>query len=211
MARYEAGYVQRDEEQGDRSGLGMIGLAGPLLAELSVRRAALPHLEELTQATGETAAIAVWNGSNAIVVEQMKFHPARSSTAWRRGMRHKSSPSSPAARRRRTTVRGGYPHLVAAAYWMVLREAYLGLEESAHEELIAYMTTAPPSTMARHVTRSAACPLLPVHRRSRRYIDGQRARSQSGTCTVNRPREAVLEAARGCPAGAVFRGEPTRS
>ena len=66
-----AGYVQRDDDTGRyRLGLGMIGLAGPLLADLDVRRAALPHLEELTEATGETAAIAVWNGTNAIVVEQ---------------------------------------------------------------------------------------------------------------------------------------------
>lgn len=68
----EAGYVQRDLDSGRyRLGLGMIGLAGPLLAELDVRRAALPHLEELSQATGETAALAVWNGSTAIVVEQV--------------------------------------------------------------------------------------------------------------------------------------------
>lgn len=68
----EAGYVQRDLDSGRyRLGLGMIGLAGPLLSELDVRRAALPHLEELTQSTGETAALAVWNGTAAIVVEQV--------------------------------------------------------------------------------------------------------------------------------------------
>ena len=68
----EAGYVQRDLDSGRyRLGLGMIGLAGPLLAELDVRRAAFPHLEEITQTTGETAALAVWNGSTAIVVEQV--------------------------------------------------------------------------------------------------------------------------------------------
>lgn len=67
----ESGYVQRDVSTGRyRLGLGMIGLAGPLLAELDVRRAAMPHLEELTEGTGETAAVAVWNGTNAIVVEQ---------------------------------------------------------------------------------------------------------------------------------------------
>ncbi|GAA4763700.1 IclR family transcriptional regulator [Citricoccus nitrophenolicus] len=68
----EAGYVQRDLDSGRyRLGLGMIGLAGPLLSELDVRRAALPHLEELTQSTGETSALAVWNGAAAIVVEQV--------------------------------------------------------------------------------------------------------------------------------------------
>lgn len=68
----EAGYVQRDEESGRfRLGLGVIMLSGPLLADLDVRRAALPFLEDLTAATRETSAIAVWNGTEAIVVEQV--------------------------------------------------------------------------------------------------------------------------------------------
>ena len=68
----EAGYVQRDEDTGRfRLGLGVIMLSGPLLADLDVRRAALPYLEELTAATRETAAISVWNGTEAIVVEQV--------------------------------------------------------------------------------------------------------------------------------------------
>ena len=47
----EAGYVQRDEPPGhSRLGLGMNTLTGPQLAELDVRRAALPHLEELPAA-----------------------------------------------------------------------------------------------------------------------------------------------------------------
>ncbi|MDQ4490947.1 hypothetical protein RBS60_12155 [Sinomonas sp. ASV486] len=36
-----------------------------------MRRAALPYLEELTEKTGETSALAVWNGEEAIVVEQV--------------------------------------------------------------------------------------------------------------------------------------------
>ncbi|MFC9773339.1 MULTISPECIES: IclR family transcriptional regulator [unclassified Pseudarthrobacter] len=68
----EAGYVQRDEETGRyRLGLGLLALAGPLLAELDVRRAALPYLEQLTENTHETSAISVWNGHEAIVVEQV--------------------------------------------------------------------------------------------------------------------------------------------
>lgn len=68
----EAGYVQRDEATGRyRLGLGVIGLSGPLLADLDVRRAALPYLEELTEATSETSAISVWNGQEAVVVEQV--------------------------------------------------------------------------------------------------------------------------------------------
>ncbi|GAB2902135.1 IclR family transcriptional regulator [Neomicrococcus lactis] len=68
----EAGYVQRDFETGRyRLGLGVIALSGPLLADLDVRRAALPYLEELSEQTQETSAISVWNGSSAIVVEQV--------------------------------------------------------------------------------------------------------------------------------------------
>ncbi|WP_310058064.1 IclR family transcriptional regulator [Arthrobacter ginsengisoli] len=68
----EAGYVQRDEETGRyRLGLGLLALSGPLLADLDVRRAAVPYLEQLTESTQETSAISVWNGHEAIVVEQV--------------------------------------------------------------------------------------------------------------------------------------------
>ncbi|MGO1181519.1 MAG: IclR family transcriptional regulator [Micrococcaceae bacterium] len=68
----EAGYVQRDETTGRyRLGLGLLGLAAPLLADLDVRRAALPHLERLTEATGETSGLSLWNGTEAVVVEQV--------------------------------------------------------------------------------------------------------------------------------------------
>jgi DNA-binding IclR family transcriptional regulator len=42
-----------------------------LLADLDVRRAAVPYLEQLTESTHETSAISVWNGHEAIVVEQV--------------------------------------------------------------------------------------------------------------------------------------------
>lgn len=68
----DAGYVQRDEATGRyRLGLGLLALSGPLLADLDVRRAALPYLEELTERTLETSALAVWNGQEAVVVEQV--------------------------------------------------------------------------------------------------------------------------------------------
>ena len=68
----EVGYVERDAESGRyRLGLGVIGLAGPLLAELDVRRLAQPVLESLTLQTHETSALAVWNGTGAVVVEQV--------------------------------------------------------------------------------------------------------------------------------------------
>lgn len=68
----QAGYVERDEATGRyRLGLGMIGLAGPLLAELDIRRVAAPYLEQLTETTGETSAITIWNGDEGVVVEQV--------------------------------------------------------------------------------------------------------------------------------------------
>ncbi|MGH3359841.1 MAG: IclR family transcriptional regulator, partial [Nocardioidaceae bacterium] len=44
---------------------------GPLLADLDVRRACHPALDELVDITGETAALMVWNGHESVVVEQV--------------------------------------------------------------------------------------------------------------------------------------------
>jgi len=78
-----AGYVERDEETGRfRLGLGLIALSGPLLADLDVRRAAHADLEELTATTGETSALAIWNGAEAIVVEEIPSpHQVKSTAA----------------------------------------------------------------------------------------------------------------------------------
>lgn len=68
----EAGYVERLPESGRyRLGLGVIALSGPLLAELDVRRAAAPLLHDLTARTCETSAVCLWNGHEAVVVEQV--------------------------------------------------------------------------------------------------------------------------------------------
>lgn len=64
--------VVRDAESGRfRLGLGLIGLAGPLLANLDVRRVAYPALEELTERTQETSALVVWSGNESVSVEQV--------------------------------------------------------------------------------------------------------------------------------------------
>lgn len=64
--------VERDEQSGRfRLGVGVIGLAGPLLAHLDVRSVSYSALEELVQLTGETTALAVWSGHESIVVEQI--------------------------------------------------------------------------------------------------------------------------------------------
>ena len=52
-------------------GLGLIAVAGPLLAELEERRVAYPVLRELTDQTGETSALMVWNGTESMCVEQI--------------------------------------------------------------------------------------------------------------------------------------------
>lgn len=68
----QAEIVERDEgSRKFRLGLGLISIAGPLLANLDVRRLALPLLEELTAATGETSALMVWSGHEAVTVEQV--------------------------------------------------------------------------------------------------------------------------------------------
>lgn len=84
----QAGYVERESTGGRfRLGLGLIGLAGPLLADLDVRRLARPALENLVAATDETAALALWDGRGAIVVEQVPSrrqvkHTASLGTRW---------------------------------------------------------------------------------------------------------------------------------
>src|SRR6476661_4372376 len=64
--------VERDPEtRRFRLGLGLIAVAGPLLAELEERRVAYPVLRELTERTGETSAVMVWNGTESLCVEQI--------------------------------------------------------------------------------------------------------------------------------------------
>ena len=67
--------VERDAEtRRFRLGLGLIAVAGPLLAELEERRVAYPVLRELSEQTGETSALMVWSGDESICVEQIASH-----------------------------------------------------------------------------------------------------------------------------------------
>lgn len=130
-----AGYVQRDADTGRyRLGLGMIGLAGPLLAELDVRRAALPHLEELTQATRETAAIVVWNGSAAIVVEQVAS-PHQVKHSANIGTRYNRFASSSVRVFLSELSADEVDQLLSVA--TVEREGYSGPEDPAYRQLAA--------------------------------------------------------------------------
>lgn len=64
--------VDRDEETRKyRLGVGLIAIAGPLLANLDVRKVAYSILEDLREATGETAVLNIWDGSESVSVEQI--------------------------------------------------------------------------------------------------------------------------------------------
>lgn len=64
--------VERDEPSRKfRLGLGLLSVAGPLLADLDVRRLGLPALRDLTERTGESSALLVWNAGEAVTVEQV--------------------------------------------------------------------------------------------------------------------------------------------
>ena len=64
--------VEQDSEtRRFRLGLGLIAVAGPLLADLDVRRAAHPVMLELAEQVGETVALSVWDGRAAVTVEQI--------------------------------------------------------------------------------------------------------------------------------------------
>lgn len=64
--------VERDEASRKyRLGLGLIAVAGPLLAGLDVRRIAMDDLRELSETTAETAALNIWDGTAAVTVEQV--------------------------------------------------------------------------------------------------------------------------------------------
>lgn len=53
-------------------GVGLMGIAAPLLASLDVRRIALPELEALRDAVDETVALCVWDGHESVSVEQVE-------------------------------------------------------------------------------------------------------------------------------------------
>lgn len=76
-----------------RLGMGVISLAGPLLANLDVRRVAYPVLTDLSRRTGETAALMLWDGSEAVCVEQVpSTHQVKHTTPL--GTRYRDAASS---------------------------------------------------------------------------------------------------------------------
>lgn len=64
--------VEQDPEtQRFSLGVGIVTLAGPLLADMDARKAARPILRDITEATGESSALVVWTGSDSVVVEHV--------------------------------------------------------------------------------------------------------------------------------------------
>ncbi|MFD5660700.1 IclR family transcriptional regulator [Streptomyces hirsutus] len=90
----QSGLVERDEAtRRFRLGLGVIAMAGPLLADLDVRRVAYPVLQELSHRTGETSALMLWNGTESVCVEQVASrHEVKHSTPL--GTRYNTAASS---------------------------------------------------------------------------------------------------------------------
>lgn len=66
------GWVEQDPATRKyRLGLGLIAIAGPLLANLNVRQVAHPYLQELAAASKETTVLAVWEDAASVTVEQI--------------------------------------------------------------------------------------------------------------------------------------------
>ena len=66
------GWVEQDATTRKyQLGLGLIAVAGPLLANLNVRKVAYPYLRELAEATQETTVLVIWEESAAVTVEQI--------------------------------------------------------------------------------------------------------------------------------------------
>lgn len=86
--------VERDEQTRKfRLGTGLIAIAGPLLANLHVRRIAYPLLNELAKATGETAVLNIWDGAESVSVEQIpSSHPVKHTSAM--GSRYRTGMSA---------------------------------------------------------------------------------------------------------------------
>lgn len=111
--------VERDTQSRKyRLGLGLLSVAGPLLADLDVRRAALPVLRDLAARSGETSALVVWSGSEAVTVEQVPSpHQIKHTTPL--GTRYQTAESASVqvflaelpAEEVRTRVLGGRPRL----------------------------------------------------------------------------------------------------
>ena len=63
--------VQDEQSRKYELSWGLLGIAGPLLSQLSVRRVAYPLMEDLRDSTQETVSLVVFDGLEGISVEQV--------------------------------------------------------------------------------------------------------------------------------------------
>jgi DNA-binding IclR family transcriptional regulator len=64
--------IRRDPDTGRLAlGMGLVTLAAPVLASFEVRGVVRPFLERLAANTGETASFSVWDGREAVSIEQV--------------------------------------------------------------------------------------------------------------------------------------------
>jgi DNA-binding IclR family transcriptional regulator len=64
--------IRRDAETGRLSlGIGLVTLAAPVLARFEIRDLVRPALAKLAAQTGETASFSVWDGEEAVSIEQV--------------------------------------------------------------------------------------------------------------------------------------------
>jgi DNA-binding IclR family transcriptional regulator len=73
VATLESEYLVRRETGTGRVslGLGLVALAAPATAGLGIKEAVRPLLAELAQEAGETSSFSVWDGSQAVSIEQV--------------------------------------------------------------------------------------------------------------------------------------------
>jgi DNA-binding IclR family transcriptional regulator len=123
----QADLVERDTQTGRfRLGTGIIGLAGPLLAHLDVRRVAYPALTSLVELTGETAALAVWSGHESIVTEQVPSP---------RQVKHTTPLGARFAKTSSASVQVFLAELSEAEVRRLLREGLVSAGSSSRDEL----------------------------------------------------------------------------
>jgi DNA-binding IclR family transcriptional regulator len=68
----DARLVERDSLTGRfRLGAGVVALAGPLLANLDVREVAVPYLQRIAAASGESVSLSIWNRGEAVNVDRV--------------------------------------------------------------------------------------------------------------------------------------------
>ncbi|MDX1689667.1 MAG: IclR family transcriptional regulator [Acidimicrobiia bacterium] len=82
-ALLDDGLVRHDRGTGRYSlGMGVVELAGVALGQIDVRGAAMPHMEALAAATGETVSVVVRRGTEAITVAHQPGTRATRHVAW---------------------------------------------------------------------------------------------------------------------------------